>query len=1006
MSNLDRLEQLVSKYRESKDYYHDPKNAYNETECRDEYINPLLECFGWDVHNTKGKLPQYKEVVVEKFSNSAERPDYTLTLNGVSRIFVEAKKPGVDITRETEPAMQTRKYGWNAKHALAILTNFEHLLIYDTTNKPEEGDDASTSLYRRYSYEEYVEKYEEIAALISRENVYSGQYDEFVKTDFQNGARFSTEIDETFLKQINKWRLEIGTYLYENKEEYQNIRLLNDTVQDFINQIIFLRICEDRKLPLYMKLYETAEDRASLQAALTAVFKEADKQYNSGLFKNDRPIFDLSCDIIFDMIESLYYPKTPYLFTIIEPGILGKIYESFLAESLVLEDGKIALAQKKEYVYKSVVSTPVEIVRYMVKSTLEPLCKGKTPEEILQIKIADIACGSGVFLEEACQYLVDYCMEWYAANDRAHLLVVEDGVEKLPFGDKKEILTNCIYGIDIDIHAVEVSKFSLLLKLIENETEPSVKSSKPILPGLEDHIKCGNSLVTGEDIDGMTLTSEALISIAPFDWQEINGGQKFDVIIGNPPYVKTEDIKKLHTSAELAVYKKYESFYKQYDKYYLFIEKALHLINENGLVCYIVPNKFLHTESAEKLRLMMKDRIVKLDDFGSAQLFKDKTIYSSILTVGATRVEQLSYRTVEKSVHLWNDEEEQYSLIPKKMLNCRPWDENALMEDGSPWFVSENNGYVEMMKRAGGSVVPFSDIVDIYNGIQTSAEKVYKIEGKTIVSEDENYVTFRVHEREYKIERGILRLYFKPSRSEQGRLNTYSDISHVKTNYNIFPYDEKGNFITRDRMETQFPCAWSYLSEHKAQLLPKSLGGKRDVQPTVTDEDEWYRYGRSQAITSLNHKDKIIVGVNRKKDDPLYLLDHKHYLIASGGTAGYVGISLKEGSEYQLEYIHAWLSHPWTDMYLQLIGSDFEGGFIARGTYTLPMVPFIRLDFSDQRQKELHDAVAGHTKQIGRLNEELLCKTDKATRQVLEKEKSRLIKKIEGMITRVYQQNF
>ena len=1006
MDNLERLKQLVAKYSESMHYYHDPKNAYNETECRDEYINPLLECLGWDVHNAKGKLPQYKEVVVEKYSNSSQRPDYTLTLNGVSKIFVEAKKPGVDITRETEPAMQTRKYGWNAKHALAILTNFEYLLIYDTTNKPEEGDDASTSLYRRYSYEEYVEKYEEIAALISRENVYSGQYDEFVKTDFQNEARFSTEIDETFLKQINKWRLEIGTYLYENKEEYRNIRLLNDTVQDFINQIIFLRICEDRKLPLYMKLYETVEDRASLQAGLTAVFKDADKQYNSGLFKNDRPIFDLSCDIIFDMIESLYYPKTPYLFNIIEPGILGKIYESFLAESLVLEDGKIALAQKKEYVYKSVVSTPVEIVRYMVKSTLEPLCKGKTPEEILQIKIADIACGSGVFLEEAYQYLVNHCMEWYETNDRAHLLVVEDGVEKLPFADKKEILTNCIYGIDIDIHAVEVSKFSLLLKLIENETEPSVKTSKPILPDLEDNIKCGNSLVTGEDIDGLTFTSEDLINIAPFDWQEINGSKKFDVIIGNPPYVKTEDIKKLHTSAELAVYKKYESFYKQYDKYYLFIEKALSLINEKGLVCYIVPNKFLHIESAEKLRLLMKDRVVKLDDFGSVQLFKDKTIYSSILTVGAARVEQLAYRTVNKVVHLWNDEAEHYSVIPKNMLNCKPWDENADLEDGSPWFVSENNDYVEMMKHAGRNVIPLSDIVDIYNGIQTSAEKVYKIEGKTIVSEDEHYVTFRVHDREYRIERGILRLYFKPSRSEQGRLNTYSDISDVKTNYNIFPYDEKGNFITRDQMETQFPYAWSYLSEHKAQLLPKSLGGKRDVQPTVTDEDEWYRYGRSQAITSLNHKDKIIVGVNRKKDDPLYLLDHKHYLIASGGTAGYVGISLKEGSEYRLEYIHAWLSHPWTDMYLQLIGSDFEGGFIARGTYTLPMVPFIRLDFSDHRQKALHDQVVDHTEQIGRLNEELLSKTDKATRHVLEKEKNRLIKKIEGMITRVYQQDF
>lgn len=1004
--NIERLKQLIMQYKESMSYYHDAKNAYNETECRDEYISPLLECFGWDVHNKKGKLPQYKEVVVEKFSNSSERPDYTLTLNGVSKLFVEAKKPSVDITIEFEPAMQTRKYGWNANHALAILTNFENLLIYDTTNKPEEGDSANTSLYRKYSYEVYVDKYQEIADLISRDNVYSGQYDELIKSNFQSDTRYSTEIDETFLKQINKWRLDIGSYLYENKEDYRNISVLNDTVQDFINQIIFLRICEDRKLPLYMKLYETVEDRASLQKVLTTVFKEADKRYNSGLFKNDSPIFDLSCDIIFEMIESLYYPKTPYMFTIIEPSILGKIYESFLAESLVLQDGKITLAQKKEYLYKSVVSTPVEIVKYMVKNTLEPLCKGKTPPEILSLRIADIACGSGIFLEEAYQYLVDFCTEWYKLNDKAHLLVVEEGVEKLPLVDKKAILTNCIYGVDIDIHAVEVSKFSLLLKLIENETEPSVMGSKPILPDLEENIKCGNSLVTDEDVEGLNITTEDLINIRPFDWQEINGGDKFDVIIGNPPYVKTEDIKKLHTNAEVKIYKKYGSSHKQFDKYYLFIEKALDLINENGLMCYIVPNKFLHTESAEKLRLMIKDKIVKLDDFGAVQLFKDKTIYSSILTVGTTNVEKLAYRTVDKVAYLWNDEVEQYSLIPKQSLNCMPWAENSNINDDSPWLVLDDDVYLNMMKKAKAKIVSLADIVDIYNGIQTSAEKVYKIEGKTIVSEDENYVKFRVRDKEYMIERGILRLYFKPTRTEQGALDTYSDINQVKVNYNIFPYDENGSFITKNIMETQYPHAWEYLLEHKDTLLPKSLGGNRDVQPIVSDKDEWYRYGRSQAITSLNNRDKIIVGVNRKKDDPLYLMDKTHYLIASGGTAGYVGISLKEDSEYQLEYIHAWLSHPWTDWYLQSIGSEFEGGFIARGTYTLPMVPFIKLDFADKKQKELYDQVVSNTRRIGELNEELLSRKDKATQNVLEKEKNRLIKKNEEMITKVYQQNF
>ena len=95
-----------------------------------------------------------------------------------------------------------------------------------------------------------------------------------------------------------------------------------------------------------------------------------------------------------------------------------------------------------------------------------PVSYTHLPDEIKKIQIADIACGSGIFLEEAYQFLVDYCTEWYMQNDPEHLLELSNGKKKLPLTDKKDILTKCIYGVDIDVHAVEVSKFSLLIKLI------------------------------------------------------------------------------------------------------------------------------------------------------------------------------------------------------------------------------------------------------------------------------------------------------------------------------------------------------------------------------------------------------------------------------------------------------------------------------------------------------------------------------------------------------------
>ena len=145
-------------------------------------------------------------------------------------------------------------------------------MIYDVTNKPQDGDAATVSLYRKYHYLEYLKKYEEIYELISRESVYTGKYDEYVEEKFPSEDRYSTEVDEVFLKQINEWRLEIGDYLYHMDSTYRDIEFLNDAVQEFINQIIFLRICEDRNLPLYQSLKETAQNKVELQDALTKVF--------------------------------------------------------------------------------------------------------------------------------------------------------------------------------------------------------------------------------------------------------------------------------------------------------------------------------------------------------------------------------------------------------------------------------------------------------------------------------------------------------------------------------------------------------------------------------------------------------------------------------------------------------------------------------------------------------------------------------------------------------------
>ncbi len=597
------------------------KKGHGETNIRSNYIDIMFKALGWDMKSHYEVVREYSQRD-KSTTGGTKKVDYAFKINGKLKFFIEAKEASIDLEKDKNSIYQAKRYAYssNGKAPIVILTDFEEFRVFNVLKAPI-IDNPDRDLLQNHCmrYTDYIEKWNLLWDTFSREAVEKGSLDN-LRGKIDKNTR---TMDVEFLLQITEWR-EILAKNIAVRNESLNVDEINEAVQRILDRLVFIRNLEDREIEPENMLFDKAHKSDNVYKSLIPLFNSLDKTYNGLLFKKHfSEEIEVDDKTIKDIIRQMCYPVSPFQFDVIEPEILGRIYEKFLGSKIRLTDSHRAKIEEKIEVRKAggVYYTPEYIVEYIVKNTVGKKIEGLNPEEIKEIKIVDPACGSGSFLLGAYSCLLDYHQKWYLANQKDKKYQVDwyktkDGEIKVKLDKRADILRNNIFGVDIDKEATEVAIMSLYLKMLDNGFDKGqrdlffVKGS--ILPDMTGNVKCGNSLI-GNDYfnDKLSEISNDFLTVKPFDWEKnfpsVFNKKGFDCAIGNPPY------GALFTNDNLEYFKKrYITSVWRNESYLLFAEKAISILNENGYWGFIIPDTILNLGFTSSLRkYILKNTYIK-----------------------------------------------------------------------------------------------------------------------------------------------------------------------------------------------------------------------------------------------------------------------------------------------------------------------------------------------------------------------------------------------------------
>jgi type I restriction-modification system DNA methylase subunit len=704
---------------------------------------------------------------------------------------------------------------------------------------------------------------------------------------------------------------------------------------------------------------ESLQNAPNIYRRMRELFQRADDRYNSGLFhftqEKDRsePPDELTLDLTIedkplqDILGGLYYPESPYEFSVFPVEILGQVYEQFLGKVIRLTKGHQAKVEEKPEVRKAggIYYTPSYIVDYIVSHTVGKLLSVDssvpysiarsvtnskiTPTHAAKLRILDPACGSGSFLLGAYQYLLDWHRDWYINNDfnkyakgrNPKLYKSYSGDWRLTSAERKRILLNNIYGVDIDEQAVEVTKLSLLLKVLEGESGETVDNQirlfhERALPDLGDNIKCGNSLIGPDFYNGHQLKlfdEEEKLRINAFDWHDktlgfgkIMSAGGFNAIIGNPPWGASfidDELSYLRNKHK-------EIIKRMIDSFMYFLHASSKKMKEHAFLGMILPDVILYQIDNEILRqyILEKFKIHRILNLGN--VFEKVTRPSCILILEQAEENNWNIQVADFSSINKSDkpsiifDKHHYVNVPQRELSELP---SAL------YITSDVSCFSIWNKINTLSHILLGNIVDkhgIQRGVSPDLKEAFIVDQKTA--------------KKWKLERQYLR-------------NVLTGGKHVKRYFFNHPNllliytDRNTNF--RD-----IPNICAYIDQFRNKITCKEVKQKKHPLYALHRARDENIFVKDEKIIGVITEDRITVTLDESQ------------LFASDGLYLF-GVLKPVSSKYVIGVLNSQLF-----LFIYRLLAMEEQRVLAQVKPTLlSQLPIRTINFSDKADKRRHD---------------------------------------------------